>query len=362
VVTLQDVARQAGVSPMTVSNVINGKASVRPAARQRVLDAIEASGYRVNLFARALAGGRSRLISVFSPQLNKPYAAEVIQGAARAAEALGYDLVVMMLAEDSASDLSVMTRLSVGTLLIQPGLEGRGAHADLPNHSVSVDGPGERQLTVDNYGGSMLALEHLRGLGHSRIGFISGLESEPLLSAPGTPEVQARDDATERLRAYRTFMRAQALHIPEGYVQHGDYSKASGEVAARRLLDLKDPPTALFVAGDAMAVGAVHAAQDRGLWVPRDLSVVGFDDLPVAAAARPGLSTVRQPLGLMGEVAVRILVEQAEGREPEQVPPFATELVVRESSAAVGGLVFSRHRPAEQPGHEHESGSWLAPE
>lgn len=332
-VTIQEVARQAGVSPMTVSNVINGKTSVRPAARQRVLEAIEATGYRVNLFARALAGGRNRLISVFTPQLNRPYAAEVVQGAARAAELLNYDLVVMMLTDNSASDLTVMTRLSVGTLLIQPGLEGRSTRSDLSAHTVSVDGPGEWQLTVDNYGGALKALQHLSSLGHTRIGLISGLNSEPLLSAPGQPEVQARDDATERLRAYRDFMQASALGIPDDYVQHGDYSKASGEAAIHRLLALVPPPTAVFVAGDAMALGAIHAAQDRGLVVPRDLSVVSFDDLPIAAASRPGLSTVRQPLGLMGEAAVGLLVALAEGHPPERPRPFATELILRESTA-----------------------------
>ncbi len=250
----------------------------------------------------------------------------------RAAEALNYDLVVMMLGESTAPDLSVMTRMSVGALLIQPGLDGRGLRGELSAHTVSVDGPGERQLMVDNYGGALKALRHLSELGHTRIGLISGLNSEPLLSEPGQPEVQARDDATERLKAYRDFMRASALGIPEGCVQHGDYSKASGEAATHRLLALNAPPTAVFVAGDAMALGAVHAAQDRGLTVPRDLSVVGFGDLPVAAALRPGLSTMRQPLELMGEAAVGLLVALAEGRTPEWPRPFATQLIEREST------------------------------
>ncbi len=319
---------------MTVSNVINGKSGVRPETRQRVLDAIEATGYRVNAVARALAGGRSRMITVFSPQLNRPYAAEVIHGASLAAERLNYDLIVMMLREHAISDLSVVTRLAAGALLIQPSREGRWQRAGLPAHVVSVDGPGERRLTVDNYGGARRAVEHLLTLGHSRIGFISGLHDQDRLSsgsnASGQPD---RDDADERLRGYQDGLAAAGLYIPRGYVQHGDYTKASGERAAERLLQLRRPPSAIFVSGDAMALGAMHAAQDLGLHVPGDVSLVGFDDLPIAAASRPGLTTVRQPLQRMGEVAVQMLVALADGQDPALPPPFPTELVERESTA-----------------------------
>ncbi|WP_420595630.1 LacI family DNA-binding transcriptional regulator [Deinococcus sp.] len=344
--TLNDVARHAGVSPMTVSNVINGKAGVRPATKARVLAAIEATGYRVNQVARALAGGRSRMLSVFTPQLNRPYATEVVQGAAQAADELHYDLVVMMLAGPDAAGspaptLSVVTRLAVGALLIQPSRGGRWEDADLPDHIVSVDGPGPHQLNADNYGGACLATAHLLSLGHTRIGFISGQEAEGQLKAASSPEATAddptnhdRDDDAQRLRGYRESLAAAGLNVPEGYMQHGDYSKASGERAARALLNLPNPPTAIFVAGDAMALGAIHVAQDMGLAVPRDLSVVGFDDLPIAGAARPGLTTVRQPLALMGEVGVRQLVALAEGQPVPPTPPFVTELIVRESTAA----------------------------
>lgn len=202
-VTLHDVARSAGVSSMTVSNVVNGKAGVRPGTRQRVLDAVAASGYRVNPVARALAGGRSRMICVFSPQLNQPYTSEVIQGAARAAEALNYDLAVMMVSETSSSALSVISRLSVGALLIQPTLQGKEWPTSLPPFVVSVDGPGKRRLSVDNHGGASLATNHLLQLGHTRIAFISGLESKhesPLGQV--IPGRENRNDADERLRGY----------------------------------------------------------------------------------------------------------------------------------------------------------------
>lgn len=328
-ITLSDVARHAGVSPMTVSNVINGKVTVRPATRQRVLEAIEATGYRANPLARTLAGGRNRMISVLCPQLNRPYAAEVVQGAAQAAEALNYDLIVMMLGEQNTSDASMLPSLSAGALLIQPSRHGRWQQTPLPPHVVSIDGPGERVLTVDNYGGARLAMQHLLDLGHTRIGFISGLESEGSLQT-SQPD---RDDALERSRGYHDSLQAAGLDVPRGYIQHGDYSKASGEAAARRLFDLPHPPTALFVSGDAMALGSMHVAQDRGLRLPDDLSVVGFDDLPIAAASRPDLTTVRQPLQQMGDLAVRMLVALADGQTPPLPPPFPTELVCRGSTA-----------------------------
>lgn len=334
--TIQDIAQRAGVSAMTVSNVINGKGSVRPANRQRVLDAIAETGYRVNAMARSLAGGRNRMISVFTPQLNRPYVSEVLQGAAQAAERLNYDLVVMMLREGSISDFSMMTSLSVGALLIQPSPEVAWARTNLPGHVVSVDGPSDHPFTVDNYGGARLAMQHLLDLGHTEIGFVSGLQAEPG-SLDGTkPGPFERNDAHERLRGYRDCLAAVGLPVQHGYVQHGDFTKASGERAARLLLSLARPPTAIFASGDALALGVIHVAQDLGLRVPGDLSVVGFDDLPIAAAARPSLTTVRQPLQQLGEVAIQTLAVLAGGQDVALPAPFATELVLRESSAPPG--------------------------
>ena len=336
-VTINEVARQARVSVMTVSNVLNGKPHVRPQTRQRVLDAVAQTGYRVNPLARALAGGRGRMLSVITNRFNLPYVSEVLQGAAQAAENLDYDLSVLMIGQRGSADLSVIGRLSAGALLIQPYADGRFGHADLPMHTVSVDGPGERPLSVDNYGGARQAMRHLLSLGHTRIGFISGLGSS-LLSAAGARVSDAgRGDASERLRGYRAAMREAGLELPGGYLQEGDYLKESGYRAAQRLLSLDTPPTALFASSDAMAVGAVHAALDRGLSVPGGLSVVGFDDLPIAAQARPPLTTIRQPLQTLGATAVQMLIRLAEGENVPLPAPFSTELVVRESTAALSG-------------------------
>ena len=338
--TLADVARAAQVSKMTVSNVLNGKPNVKASTRQRVLSAIEATGYRVNPVARALAGQRHRLLSLVARRSNLPYVTEVIRGASEAAEALDYDLVVLMVGARRTSDLSLFLRLSQGTVFLHADAGGLGVPAgDLPPHCVSVDGPTHDSLTVDNLGGSRAATRHLLELGHTRIAFVSGLLTVPP-EAPGR-----RSDAAERLRGYQGALLEAGLTVPEAYLQHGDYSPESGERAARTLLALPDPPTAIFAAGDAMAVAVIHAAQDLGRQVPRDLSVVGFDDLPFFRGVRPALTTVRQPLDELGQAAVRRLARLAQGGEAAPLPPpLATALVVRESTAPPAA------RPSPSPG------------
>ncbi len=306
-----------------MSNVINGKANVRPITRQRVLEAIEQTGYRVNPVARALAGGRQRLLSVVARRSNLPYATEVIRGASEAAEALDYDLVVMMTGGRGAADLSLFLRLSQGALLVQPRPLDPLRPPDLPPHVVSVDGPSRDSLSVDNYGGACSAMQHLLGLGHRRIAYISGLLA---------PEAE-RDDASERLRGYQDSLRAVGQHLPDGYLQHADYSAHSGDEATHALMRLPVPPTAIFAAGDAMAVAVIHTLQDLGVRVPEDVSVVGFDDLPYFRGLRPALTTVRQPLDLLGAQGVRMLVALAEDQPAPLPPPFPTELIVRDSTA-----------------------------
>ena len=339
---------------MTVSNVINNKPNVRPQTRARVQAAIEATGYQVNPLARALAGGRARLLSVLTRQQNLPYATEVLMGAAQAAEEYGYDLIVLMAGSGTASDLSPMASLSAGTLLIQPPPDVRERFPHLPAHLVSVDGPSDWPLTVDNASGARAATQHLISLGHTRIAFISGMDAHHRRLAGsavpyGPPGVG--EDAPQRLDAYRQTMRSAGLSVPDGYVQSGDYSKRSGEDATHRLLALPDPPTAIFASGDAMAVGVMHTLQNLGLRVPEDLSVIGFDDLPMAAQARPALTTVRQPLREMGAEGVRLIVRLAEGQDPPAGPPapFPTELIVRASTAPPLGPADGAGAAGRQP-------------
>ena len=332
--TIADVAKQARLSAMTVSNVINNKPNVRPQTRQRVLEAIEQTNYRVNPMARALAGGRGRMLSVITRQLNLPYVSEVLMGAAQAADELAYDLVVLMAGQRPSMDLSVMSKLSVGVLLIQPNHSSLLQPGDLPNYVVSVDGPSAHPLGVDNYGGACIAMQHLLSLGHTRIATITGLGAYDIDRQRGKPVFDTiRDDGEERLRAYHDIMQQAGLSIPCGYVQEGNYTKTSGECAMQRLLRLKHRPSAIFAACDAMAVGAIHVAQDHGLRVPDDLSIIGFDGLPIASECNPQLTTIRQPLHEMGAAAVKLLVQLSNGNHQPKLTPFGTELIIRGSTA-----------------------------
>lgn len=323
--TIADVARAAGVSKMTVSNVMSGRVSVRPETRARVLAVIELSGYQVNPLARALAGGKSRLIGITAPSLSWPYVGEIVQGASQAAEAAGLDLAVFTWpsGQPLPDGLALLSHLTGGLLrILPPGPEDEliwpRAAASPPQ--VSVGGPGQYELLVDNYGGARQAAAYLADLGHTRIAHIvGGTDTAPL-------------DAAERLRGYRDELHARGLAVPDAYIRLGTYHERSGLDAAQALLRLPDPPSAIFAANDAMAVGAVHAAQDLGLRVPQDLSVVGFDDLPSARAVRPNLTTVRQPLHDLGRLGVLWLGALARGERPPSPHILSTELVVRESS------------------------------
>ena len=327
-VTINDVAQAAGVSKMTVSNVINGKAGVRPGTRARVEAAIEATGYRVNPLARALAGGPRGLIGVIAPSLTWPYVGEVIHGASHAAEALGVSLALFTAPLGRSLDTSrrsLLRHLADGVLLVLPdAAPGWADPADLPERVLSLDGPGAHQLLVDHAQGARLAMEHLLSLGHRRIAHIAG------------PVEQARDHAARRLRGYRDALRRAGLAPRPEDVRRGDYSEESGRRAALDLLCGADPPSAIFAANDGMAIGTIHAAQDLGLTLPRDLSVVGFDDLPGATAVRPGLTTVRQPLRQLGADAVTALVGTGGSPLPLR-RRYPTELIVRGSSAPPGG-------------------------
>ncbi len=328
-VTISDVAQAAGVSKMTVSNVINGKVRVRPDTRARVEAAIQQTGYRVNPLARALAGGARGLIGVIAPSLTWPYVGEVIHGASRAAEHLGYSLALFTAPLGRGLDparRSLLRHLADGVMLVLPDASpGWADPADLPEHVVSIDGPGAHRLVVDHAHGARLAMDHLLSLGHRRIAHIAG------------PVERGRDHAARRLRGYRDALREAGLTVRPEDVVRGTYSEQSGRAAALALLQRPEAPSAIFAASDGMAIGAIHTALDLGLQVPRDLSVIGFDDLPIATAVRPSLTTVRQPLRQIGADAVEALVRAATGTALPARRRYDTELIVRESTAPPGG-------------------------
>jgi LacI family transcriptional regulator len=331
-VTIFDVAREAGVSYATVSRVINNKDHVKPDKRERVLHAMTRLGYVANQQARSLAGGRSRVIGLLVQGLETAYTGELVRGIDLELEAAQYDLMLYTThrrAKESAYVTTITRGMADGLLLILP----RNPEAYLqsllrrrfPYVLIDHQGIGEGGAAVGatNRAGGYTATRYLIELGHRRIGFITGAMDVGC--------------AVDRLEGYRAALAEFGIPADPALVAAGNFARETGFAGARTLLDLPDPPTAIFASNDEMAFGVIDAARDRGLRIPGDLSIVGFDDIPPAASVYPALTTVRQPLEQMGRVATQMLLRLI---SDEQIRPeraeLPTELIVRESCRPLG--------------------------
>jgi LacI family transcriptional regulator len=295
---------------------------------------------------------RSQLIGVIlftgfdHPDIGHPFFQEVLVGLKNGIGAHGYDLLLFA-TEQSRGDYVRRARqhrvdgiVLMGVDVRDPGIEPL-FDAGIPVLAVDIDISGARAsyVTSDNVGGARLAVRHLRDLGHTRIATIAG----PADSKPGA----------DRLLGFRAELRQLGLDARGDYEEAGDYYHASGEAAMRRLLALREPPTAVFAASDMMAVGAIKAVHDAGLDVPGNVAIVGFDDIQLATHVQPNLTTIRQDKLGLGLAVTRALVEQIDN--PDVTPPVLTlpvELVVRASS---DGRKEVRHDHPHTQAGIHES-------
>ena len=323
---MADVAKLAGVSYQTVSRVINGSSSIRPATKARVQQAIEELGYRPNTAARALVTRRSGIIGIIgtSSALYGPSSVErSVQEAARTA---GYFTSFVPLAEvapESMRDaLGHLSRQSVEAIVMIAAQEdavdaAHSADAGVPLIVVEGDLSGSGlSVGVDQIEGARHATAHLIELGHRAIDHVAGPTSWT--------------EAKGRVTGYEAAMRAAGLTPAEPW--SGDWTPASG-YAAGRALARRGAATAVFVANDQMAIGVLHALTEAGLSVPRDISVVGFDDIPEAAYLNPALTTVRQDFHAIGQRAIELVTATLEGTDTT-MPLLSPELVIRDSTAA----------------------------
>jgi LacI family transcriptional regulator len=328
-VTLAQVADEAGVSAMTVSNVLNGKPGASDETRRRVMEVVERLGYVPHAAARNLKGGRTGLIGVLTLDLTNQYGLEIVRGIADELATLEFEALINASYHDAARErdrIEFMTRgLVDGLLLIAPVLEEqtllllrrRGTPTVVIDpRRVDVDLP---RITVDNYQGARQAAQHLIELGHQRIAYIGGLLD--------------LESSTVRFEGFRDAMRLAGLTVDERMVAYCDFTYASGFRTASRFIE-EYRPTAIQTGADLIAFGAVDAARKHGLSVPEQLSVAGFDDLPQATQSFPSLTTVRQPLHDMGQIAVRVLMPAIEGSTPvTQRVQMPTSLIVRGTTA-----------------------------
>ncbi|MEV6957971.1 substrate-binding domain-containing protein [Streptomyces sp. NPDC051207] len=330
--TLAVVAREAGVSVPTASKVVNGREDVAPATRRRVAEALERLGYvRRPRFDLAKA---PRLVDLVVHSLETSWSGAVLHGVEEAAYDAGLEVVVCAglgrtrggRPERGWLD-KLVARGSSGVLFTLAELS-QSQYAWLEQHRIPfvmidpvVEPPaGVVSVGAANWQGGVTATEHLLALGHERIAVLAGHRRRMCSSA--------------RVAGYRSALAAAGVrHRPE-YVRHAGFD---GSVARRRtleLLDLPEPPTAVFACSDRMALGVYEALAERGLRVPDDMSVVGFDDLPEARWVRPALTTVRQPLAEMAATALRLLVRMMDGDRPEGTrTELSTRLVERASTA-----------------------------
>ncbi len=346
-VTIKDVARLAGVSVATVSRVLNASAPVRDATRVRVLDVARELRFTPNSAARTLSRRRAGALGVILPDLYGEFFSELLRGIDQQAQRASHSLLVSSSHHDSRGigvAVRAMRGRVDGLMVMAPEVSAPLLAEVLPSGvpTVLLNGPEVSatvlQITVDNFGGAQAMTRHLLALGHVRIAFIAG--------------AARNHEAAERERGHQAAMREAGLPSDPRLLVRGDFSEGGGWRGARALMALAEPPSAIFAANDAMAVGVLSALRDAGVHVPRDVAVVGFDDIPVARFLSPPLSSVGVGIATLGERAASLLLDAlGERSPPARGPPhragcrevLPAELVIRESCGARTGA--AHHLP-----------------
>jgi LacI family transcriptional regulator len=330
--TINDIARLAGVSTATVSRVLNNRRYVSPATREEVLRIAREHGFQLNSSARALSGGRTGLVSAIVPDVDAEYFSSILAGISETLHEQGMDLLLSMTHHQPSRELTLLKRATRtradGLLLVLPSesvdeLEALRRRGRLfvvidPRWPVPAGIP---SVSATNSEGARAATEYLVALGHRRIGVCSG-PADWLVSI-------------KRLHGYQSALAAASIAFDPALVVHSDYSQMeSGRASAGELLSRPDPPTAIFAFNDILALGVLRAAYERGLRVPAELSIVGFDDLATASLVTPALTTVQQPLSEMGRMATGLLGRLLDKQSVDALHvELQTNLVVRSSTA-----------------------------
>jgi LacI family transcriptional regulator len=333
--TIEDVARIAGVSAMTVSRVINAKRNVRDSTRDAVLKAIAELNYSPNTAARTLAAGEATHIGLLYANPSAAYLSQFLVGALEGARKTGAHLVLEACESEGASEQAETARAFLqsgldGVILPPPLSESMAVHSEvaasgMPMVTVAMGLPQEESLNVriDDYAAAKEITTHLLELGHRRIGLIRG---HPAMTA-----------SAERYRGFAAAIADFGIDAADAPIEQGYFTYRSGLVAAERLLARDPRPTAIFASNDDMAAAAVNVAHRAGLDVPGDISVVGFDDTAPATTVWPELTTIRQPIAEMAEAAITLLMaDLRNGREGEFERVLQHELIVRDSSGPPG--------------------------
>jgi LacI family transcriptional regulator len=328
-VTINDVARSAGVSVATVSKVINGRYGVAAGTSERVQQVIDELGYESSLVARSLRSHRTNVIGILVAEF-EPFSTEILKGTSQSITDTGYELLAYSgggrPGTSAGWERKYLSRLGGtlidGAILVTPTVVEPGTSVPV----VAIDphtGPaGMPTVDSDSFAGACTATGHLIGLGHRRIGYLGG--------RPDLESSRQREDG------YRSALADAGIAVDPDLMRVGGYRRASAVEPARELLTMADRPTAIFAANDLSALGVMDAAGDLGLRIPEDLSLIGFDNIPESALTTPPLTTISQPIQQMGSAAVELLVHLLDGSgDRDTHVRLPTELVERGSTRAL---------------------------
>ncbi|MEC4588505.1 catabolite control protein A, partial [Bacillus safensis] len=305
-VTIYDVAREANVSMATVSRVVNGNPNVKPTTRKKVLEAIDRLGYRPNAVARGLASKKTTTVGVIIPDISSIFYSELARGIEDIATMYKYNIILSNSDQNTDKELHLLNTMlgkQVDGIVFMGG-NITDVHVEEFKRSpvpivlaASVEEQAQTPSVNINYEQAIYdSVQLLVEKGHKRIAFVSGPMSEPI-------------NSVRKLAGYKRALEEAGIAFDDTLVAEGDYSYDSGIEALAHLLEQSDKPTAVIAATDEMALGVIHGAQDRGVSIPEDLEVIGFDNTRLSLMVRPQLTTVVQPTYDIGAVAMRLLTK-----------------------------------------------------
>lgn len=329
---LKDIAELAGVSTATVSRVTNGSGPVSKKTADRVLRIIREHGYVPDTIAKSLRMGQTKTIGFVVPDISNPFFPEVLNGAEAVCVDNGYSIILGNTNEDIDTESKVVRNLRLqradGLLMIlvdesgstlRAGLEG--AKSDLPIVFIDryISGFKYDSVIIDNEGGTEQATKHLVELGHTRIAMIHG----PITTTPGE----------RRLHGYIKAMEAAGVPVPGEYVVEGDFRTKSGYDLARTLMELPEPPTAIIGGNNLMTIGMFQCLSDMGIAIPDTVSIIGFDDFPLAGNLSPAITVVDRPMAEMGRIAAELLLSRVDRHDESSTRQIvlSTKLKIRNS-------------------------------
>lgn len=328
-VSIKDLARIAGVSHSTVSRALRNSPLIPLPTRERIQRIANEHGYSASAVARSLVTRKTHAIGVVVTSIADPFNGEVVSGIEALANQAGYSVLLATSQAEPERELAIVRSFQerrVDGVVVASSRVGmlyseRLADLDIPIVLLNNQHPSEfvHSITIDNRDGAEQATSHLLGLGHTKIAYIGdrlGMQSD-----------------AERYQGYLKALRSHRIELRKEYVVRGDGKTQEAQRAAAQLLDLRQPPTAIFCYNDMSALGVLEAAAQQGFEIPRDLSLCGFDDLFFAPSLKPSLTTVRQPKGELGRQATELLLLLLTGKEQKKTVKIKGELIVRASTA-----------------------------